>query len=49
MLESIIIAGIETPLDIASITLQDNRENSYKNLSRQEASTTLLFNKGKKL
>ena len=41
--------GIETPLDTASITSQDDRENDQENLSGQEASTTLLLNKGKKL
>ena len=42
------VAGIETPLDMASIALQDKRESVYSELNRQEADTILLLNKGKK-
>ena len=43
------VAGIKTPLDTASIALQDKRESVYSKLSKQETNTTLLLNKGKKL
>ena len=33
---------------MASIALQDKRESDYNKLNKQEASTILLFNKGKK-
>ena len=39
--------GIKTLLDEISITLQDNRENIYSELSGQSASAILLLNKGK--
>ena len=47
-INSIIVAGIETLLDIASITLQDKRESVYNELNKYKASTILLFNKGKR-
>ena len=40
--------GIETLLNIASIASWDKRESIYSKLSKQEANTTLLFNKDKK-
>ena len=39
--------GIETLLDIITITLQDGRESNQENLSSYDNSTTLLLNKGK--
>ena len=33
---------------MASIALQDERESIYNKLSEEEASTILLFNKGKR-
>ena len=47
-IDSIIVAGIETPLDTASITSRDERESIYSKPSRQKASTILLLNKGKR-
>ena len=47
--DSIIIAGTETPLDMVFIILWDKRESIHSKLSRQDASTILLLNKGKKL
>ena len=43
-----IVTGFETPLDMASITSQDERENILDELSKPEASVTLLLNKGKR-
>ena len=43
------MASIKTLLDITSITLQDEKESVYSKLSKLEANTILLFNKGKKL
>jgi len=40
--------GIETLLDIMSITLQDKRERNQDSLSKQSANTTPPFVKGKK-
>ena len=34
VIDSMIIAGIETPLNTASITLQDKRESVYSKLSK---------------
>ena len=39
--------GIETPLDIIFIILQNRRESNQKGLSRQMASATPLFIKDK--
>ena len=47
-INSIMVAGIKTPLDTASITLQNKRESIYNKLNKQEASTILSFNKGKR-
>ena len=35
--------GIETPLDIISIILQDKRERNQNNLNKQSANTTPPF------
>jgi len=43
------VMGIKTPLNTISITLQDRRERNQESLSKQEASTTPLLVKGKKL
>ena len=40
--------GIKTPLNTASMALWDKRESIYNKLSKWEASTILLLNKGKK-
>ena len=44
-----LIMGIETPLDTMSIALQDRKERNQKSLSKQIASVTPPFIKGKKL
>ena len=40
--------GIETPLDIIFIALQDRKERNQNSSSKQSASTTPPFIKGKK-
>jgi len=42
------VAGFKIPLNTASITSQDERENILNELSKLEASTTLSLNKGKR-
>ena len=49
VIDSITIAGIETLLNIIFITLWDKRESIYSKLSKYNASTILLLNKGKRL
>ena len=47
--DSIIIAGTKTPLNTVSIASRDKEGSIYSKLSRQNASTILLLNKGKRL
>ena len=47
-MEQGILVGINTPLDIIFIALQDKRSNIQPGLSKQiTANTSLLLNKGK--
>ena len=42
-----LVTGIKTPLDIMIIALRDGRESNQEDLSSQDNSATLPFNKGK--